>query len=301
MKDYAIGSLAQIEVSARTGIWDAHKGCAAIAGALLLAQQLVKKDAAGAVEAQVKLQLGTDLNPAPSKEVISRTVFIKRILAELKVDARQPKGLGHDVIYSAYVLRALEVFEINPWNSLLESLTKLVRDVKRSGPGWMTVNGKNESRPMSEAADNPYGSHWEAFACFDRPLPMEVGDMQLGHLLTHGHAIEMLERYADKALMVDLHLAYRKRMQSLRLANLEQRDHSPLPLRPVDPRDKKYWLSANEFGHMHGHVLKYAYSFLDLKRGGISEADLCAYGRIVWPDYPIEPPPRLADKTRELN
>jgi len=287
MKDYASKALAQIEASAEKGIWEAHTGCSVLAGALLVSQQLVERDAMLPIESLIRLKAGADRPPPAKTATLSRTIFAEKILRELAPDAQQPKEIGHDVIYSAYVLRALEVFEIDPWPSLLAGLTTLVRSVRRSGPGWITINGTNEHRPMSDAAKNVEEGYWETFVRFDRPLPMEIGDMQLGHLLTHGHAIEMLKGYAEKTLIADLDLAYRKRLQALGLANQEQLDRTPLPLRALDPRREAYWKSVDELGDMHGHVLKYAYSVLDLKKDGISPSDFQAFGRIVWPDHHI--------------
>lgn len=283
MKDFAIKALVQIEVSAETGIWEAHNGCSALAGALLISRGLIGTDAREGVERQIGLILGVD-RPLPTRAtVIPRAVFAEIILKELAPDAKQPKEIGHDVIYTAYVLRAIEVFQIDPWPSLLRGLTTLVRKVRRSGPGWITVNGKNEQRAMPEVGTDLKGNYWEAFADFDRPLPMEVGDMQLGHLLTHGHAIEMLKDFSEQALIEDLDEAFRRRVNALSIANRDQLDRGELPHRTVDPRKATYWKLAETLGSMHGHVLKYAYSFLDLKKDGISGADLQSYGRIVWP------------------
>jgi hypothetical protein len=44
-----------------------------------------------------------------------------------------------------------------------------------------------------------------------------------------------------------------------------------------------YWEEVDRRGDMHGHALKYAYSFLDLKSERITGADLDAFGRILWP------------------
>jgi hypothetical protein len=129
------------------------------------------------------------------------------------------------------------------------------------------------------------------FAQFGRPAPAEIGDMQLGHLLTHGHAIEILRAFGTKALMSDLDMAYRKRVRGLRAADLEQRDRTPLPRRAIDPRTRIYWELENRLGTMHGHVAKYAYSLLDLKRDLIANADLELFGRIVWPDQCTRRPP----------
>jgi hypothetical protein len=285
MRAFAIQALHQIEASAARGIWDAHQGCAALAGALLIQQCLVAQNAKGLIEKLARLSIGSFQGDASSTKTIPRGPFAQKLLHEIGIAAQDPKQLGHDVIYSGYVLRALDVFRIVPMASLLESLISLVRQVKRCGPGWITVNGKNEIRPLTRAEAPTGTDYWALFSRFERPLAMEQGDMQLGHLLTHGHAIEMLRHYGSATLLSDLDIAYRKRLHGLRTANGEERNTTPLKRTPVDPRLKRYWDSVTELGDMHGHVLKYAYSFLDLNKNKITNVDLQAYGRIVWPGH----------------
>jgi|GEM_PF-5908859 len=286
MNTLAIQALCQIEASSAKSIWDAHQGCAALAGALLVHQALVDSDANGLIETRIRTSLDSCRGHPGSGAAITRDSFAQRLLHEVGIHAQEPREIGHDVIYPAYVLRALDVFQIDPWDSLLESLISLVRKVKSSGPGWITVNGKNEIRPPSRAEEPSGSDYWALFSRFERPLSMEMGDMQLGHLLTHGHAIEILRGYGKASLLSDLDVAYRKRLHGLREANQEERNAVPLGRSPVDPRLKRYWESVTTLGDMHGHAIKYAYSFLDLKKNNISGADLQAYGRIVWPDRP---------------
>lgn len=286
MKAHVIAALQQIEESADRGIWDAHHGCAAIAGALLCSEGLVDMNSTRTVE-QLAAPFAplADYSPKTAERSgppLTFDIFATKLLAELAIAADEPKELRHEVIYSAYVLEALDSFEITPWESLLESVTRLVLKIKASGPGWITINGKNELCALQEADESTGADCWSEFMAFDRPLPMEIGDMQLGHLLTHGHAITLLTKFGSVALARDLNIAYRKRLRGLRLANREQTDKSPLPLRQIDPRGKPYWSAAGELGNMHGHVLKYAYSFLDLRRNRIRPEDLESFGRIVW-------------------
>jgi hypothetical protein len=293
MKSYALQALHQIEISAKSNIWDAHRGCAAIAGTLLLSQHLVSDDARPAVVANIRFTLEPNHDLPPVGTGIPREVFATGILQELANEADTPHEIGHDVIYSAYVLRAIDVFDIEPWDTLLESVITLIRKIKRSGPGWITVNGKNEVRPLADAAeDSDKFDCWEIFSQLNRPLLMEAGDMQLGHLLTHGHAIEMLRQRGSDSLVMDLELAYRKRLSTVQKANAEELDQTPLRRSPIDPRTEKYWAGVESLGHMHGHALKYAYSFLDLRKTAISATDLEAYGRIMWPAQPEASIPR---------
>lgn len=287
-KAYAVQGLLQIERTARKGIWDAHWGCAVIAGALLVAEDLVENDAKPEIEVLLKSisteQNGFEERTVPSSETVGIGLFTRQLLSELSIRADEAREIGHAVIYSAYVLRALHRFQITPWRSLLAAVVELIRKINAAGPGWITINGKNELRTLQEAKGKASTDYWTTFARFDRYLPMEIGDMQLGHLLTHGHAIQMISSQADTDLLESLDLAYRRRLRALRLANSDQKDRAPLPLRTVDPRSASYWMTAKTLGDMHGHVLKYAYSFLALRGLKITPADLQAYGRIVWPD-----------------
>jgi hypothetical protein len=288
MREFVIKALEQIEASAAEGIWDAHWGCAMIAGALLIEENLVEEEAKPLVrhllEGILMAKPGFEVKGGGVRACLPRDRFGARILSELAPGAAVPTEIGHDVIYSAYAMRALERFRIAPWESLEDRLALLVQKVKASGPGWITVNGENQVRALGEADPPPVADAWGIFAGFDRPRPMESGDMQLGHLLTHGHAIGMAKAWAGPELIRDLDLAFRKRLHGLRLASQDQRDKSPLSRRRLDPRAKDYWRLVASMGDMHGHAFKYAYSLLDLRNGQPSEDDLGAFGRIAWPD-----------------
>lgn len=285
MIDLAIRALRQIEHSAGGGIWNAHRGCAALAGALLLTQDRVDVAATDGVLAAIRAQLIEDDVSAPNSHVeISLEEFVPTLAKALAVDAERPRELGHDVIYSAYVLRAMEVFQIVPWCGLLDAMIALIGAIKWAGPGWITINGENRIWEISSSdAAELECEPWFNFLHFERPVAMEVGDMQLGHLLTHGHAIEMLRPHVSENLKARLSLAWRRRIAALRAANYEEHDPAPLPRRRVDPRSREYWQLVKELGPMHGHALKYAYSFLDTAGSEIDGAALEAFGRIVWP------------------
>jgi len=287
MREYAVKALKQIEASAKKGIWEAHWGCAVIAGALLVEENLIGEDAKASVTTLLKRLItsraGFQGEGIEDRNLLQPGQFAEKLLAELAPHAKEPSEIGHDIIYSAYVLKALDRFGITPWESLLDRVTMLVHKVKASGPGWITVNGKNEVRTLDEAERKTDADFWTIFSHFDRPMLMEAGDMQLGHLLTHGHAICMFRGCASRDLIADFDLAYRKRLYGLRRANDEQKEKPALPRRKIDPRTKGYWTLVESLGDMHGHAFKYAYSFLDLKRNHVSAADIEAYGRIVWP------------------
>jgi len=122
MRDLVAKALEQIESSAKTGIWDAHRGCALIAGALLLEDNLLDEGAKALARSLLDGLLGAGPR-APRKGStgsprLEREQFVASLVAELTPNARAPREIGHDIIYSAYVVRALERFGIAPWESL---------------------------------------------------------------------------------------------------------------------------------------------------------------------------------------
>ena len=284
MKHLAIKALAQIEASVSAGIWEAHLGCGALAGAFLIHEKFVQGPSVEAIMSRAQAQVAGATSGPRDTTSISLSRFTQAIVQEISVNAEVPKEIGHDVIYAAYVLQALHTFDIAPWSSLLDALTTQIRRIKESGPGWITLNGENQVRPLAEAVEADVCDYWRRFAQFDRPRPMEVGDMQLGHLLTHGHAITLLRHHVTDTTLAALDVAYRKRVRGLLVANESQIDQTPLRQSAVDPRHEAYWRQMKASGDMHGHVMKYAYSFLDLtKATGPSAQDLVAFGRVVWP------------------
>lgn len=283
----AVSALRQIERSAGANIWDAHRGCAAIAGTLLIERRLIAGDAVPLVADLINRQLADEGGAGlatESAEALPLIPFVRETLAELAVDADHPRELAHDVIYSAYVVRALEQHAIAPWPGLRDALRRLVQNIKSSGPGWITVNRRNEVRPLPDCDERPEQlNYWNIFSTFDRSRTMEAGDMQLGHLLTHGHALSLVTARVSPAQRGALNGGFRRRVRALDLANRDQSEHTPWLPRTLDPRTAAYWRLTERFDDMHGHALKYALSFLELCPNP-NAADLVAFSRIVWPE-----------------
>jgi len=286
MKEIAIKALRDIEASAENGIWEAHNGCAMLAGIFLVEEDLIATAAKSMVIEWLEENAASTHSSEFSREIISYDEFNARLIETLNKRATDVHEIGHDVIYSAYVLKALEFFSITPWKSLLSQMLSLVTKIKKSTPGWITVNGNNEQREFKKEDSSLPEDYWAAFSELQRPKSMEVGDMQLGHILTHGHAICMID--VDDHLKCEFYRAFRKRFHGLVRANEEEKEREPLPVRSLDPRDAAYWNYMKDQGDMHGHVLKYAYSFLSLKGSNISKEDLLSFGRILWPNNTLQ-------------
>jgi hypothetical protein len=117
-------------VASTKGIWEAHRGCAVLAGALLIHENLVSNRAKEIILAKIQSLARADEDPPDSAKETPRSLFTDRLLKEVGISAQDPKEIGHDVIYSVYVLNTLDVLRIDPWESLLEGLITLVRSVK---------------------------------------------------------------------------------------------------------------------------------------------------------------------------
>jgi hypothetical protein len=283
-KELGTRALEDIENSVRRGIWGAHDGCAVLAGIFLVEDDLIEEDAKNAVMKLLNVSNVSKNQIRNNKKFVSLADFRERLTSCLAVDAEEVRELGHDVIYSSYVLKALDSLSISPWESLLEGVVNLVSAIKESTPGWIAVNGENQSRELTKVDTSLPSAYWDAFTALDRPLQMEVGDMQLGHVLTHGHAIEMHKSYGSKESAIAFDVAYRKRLHGLLLANKEQTERAALPQRRLNPREADFWSHVSTNGDMDGHVFKYSYSFLDMNRNSLPSDALEAFSRVVWPD-----------------
>ncbi|MUT65833.1 hypothetical protein [Paenibacillus sp. NEAU-GSW1] len=98
---------------------------------------------------------------------------------------------------------------------------------------------------------------------------MEKGDMQRGHLLTHGHSITELKHAFHDAELASLDNSLFTRMDILAYANgLEKNQDECTPSITVSagsPWEELYWEQALS-DCRHGHYYKYAYSYLKLNR-----------------------------------
>ena len=146
MRRFVAKALEQIASSAETGIWDAHRGCALIAGALLVDDGLIDDEAKALARRLLDGISGAfpkvSRKASAGSTLLSREHFLANLVSELAPNARSPKEIGHDIIYSAYVMKALDRFDITPWESLRDQVMLLIRKIKASGPGWITINGE---------------------------------------------------------------------------------------------------------------------------------------------------------------
>lgn len=254
-----------------------------LAGLFLIEEELISDGAKRRVREWINERVHSDYETLPSGRDITFDEFRNTITKELRNQASEVHELGHDVIFSAYVLKALQHFDIKPWESLMISMCELIQSIKNSTPGWITINGENQRRNLETEDQTLPNDYWGAFASLDRFAEMEAGDMQLGHILTHGHAIKML--HVNGKLTQQFNRAFSKRLHGLISANNDQKSGTPLMKKYLDPREESFWEHMKEHGD--SHVLKYAYSFLSLRQKELKAEDFPTFGRIMWPNKSI--------------
>ena len=121
-RDYAAGALEDIAASASHGTWGAHAGCAVLACVLLIEEDLVEQDARDSVRRVLDSSGIRPNGRAGHGAKIGFDEFKDRLISQLKVDAHEVKEIGHDVIYSSYVLKALDFLSLSPRESLLAGM-----------------------------------------------------------------------------------------------------------------------------------------------------------------------------------
>jgi len=281
-----------IEASS-SNIWDGHWSCAALALVRLLEDQLVPSE----LEELVRRNLDRIVEEHPNAETYQADEayedFHPGLIDLLMRNSGSANALGHDVIYAYYMLDSLAVVEVPATAELFHAMTKLLNGFAEAGPGFVTVNGVNRViHPDGVGATArrfrlDAGSVLDLFHSFSRSPRMEAGDMQLGHLLTHGHAIAELKPTTGHRNLDPLDDAYFTRIDILSHANaLEAADGAAERERmnPADagsPLEPTYWERALS-DNRHGHYYKYAYSYLQLhRRAGRQPADYGSFSRIL--------------------
>ena len=265
---WAIDSIAGFQ-----SIWNPHAGCAVLAGQALLEEQLIAPEARPYVQSLVDAIMRD--NPLLHSASSGSTTFASRedFLTVLAQDAPAICELGHDWIFSSYVLAATSTHPDLDEASIWNSMNRLVSAIRSADPGYVTINGVNTVLPAPDQAGvEPLDLQTPddilaCFANFSRSARMEKNDMQLGHILTHGHAIYRLRQMGFHDLAKSAASSLEARLSLLTDANTLETEFTPFELFSLDPADASFWKIAQEKSpRQPDHLLKYTYSFLDLRK-----------------------------------
>ncbi|SFE12536.1 hypothetical protein SAMN04487969_101188 [Paenibacillus algorifonticola] len=277
--------------SSQTNIWEGHWACAVLALNGVLEEKLVP----AALEATIRKNLEKTVEEHPNEKQYRMDKeyagFRDGILSVLVQRDQSCHALGHDVIYAYYILETLSRSKVPATAELYNAMTKLLDEFAASGPGYVTINESNiiidpEGTPAT-AIRVPLTPAvvLDLFHNFQRPYQMEKGDMQLGHLLTHGHSILGLQQEFHEPGIVQLETSLFTRLDVLAYANgLEnnQAEYDPAFTTTMSsPLEQPFWEQAFTDSR-HGHYYKYAYSYLKLHQmAGRNPSDFRSFSRIL--------------------
>lgn len=277
--------------SSQSNIWEGHWACAVIALIQLLDEKLIPRSLEAMIRKNLDKMVEEHANEQQYRANMEFAGFRTGIINLLVQNNRSCHALGHDVIYAYYILDMLSRSTILATAELFDAMALILRGFAVSGPGFVTVNGKNvviepDSIPITVSRNQlTPNSVLNLFHGFQRPNQMEKGDMQLGHLLTHSHAIVELKQAYPGYESSDPDAALFTRMDILTYANkLEENatdSELTVPETMNNPLETSYWERACA-DNRHGHYYKYAYSYLKINRmAGRSSADYRSFSRIL--------------------
>lgn len=261
--------------SAESNIWEGHWACSVLALVQLLEENLVPKKLEACIRKNLDKIIDEHANEQLFRENKEYKGFSEGIIKLLVQNSNTCNSIGHDVIYTYYVLDLFSRSDVVATEELFNAMVKLLNGFASSGPGFVTINGDNivikpQDTPKTVARIqlNP-DSLLNFFHGFSRPSPMEKGDMQLGHILTHGHSIVELKRAFSASPLDCLDVGLFDRMDILTYANeieaIVTEQNSPYKKDILNPFEQAYWEQAL-VDSKHGHLYKYAFSYLKLHR-----------------------------------
>ena len=246
-----------------------HFGCAVIA-AYFLAKEF-RLDAATVTALRMAMDTMIAGNPTffpTSPESPPVVDGEQRIVAALEASIDRFTTIGHNVIFAALALKALRERGSAISEHEATGIAAVIRKMNEEGPPQeifgMPVSTETtpDMVPYADERDLATTTIMEAMK-LERVYP---GGFQgyTCHLLTHGHALIVLERLGYRDLARRGHLPHR--LQAAQLCVLhdwtEKRD--PLEPLPFSPLEAAFW--NHPFPHMWwgGHVFKYAYHHTSL-------------------------------------
>jgi hypothetical protein len=277
--------------SSQSNMWEGHWACAVIAMTELLEEKLVPACLEDLIRKNLVKTVEEHANEQQYRVNKEYKDFSAQMIRLLVQKYHTCHALGHDVIYTFYLLSMLSRSDIPATVELFDAMGKIVSNFAASGPGFVTVNGENividPDGVPNTGVRLPLTPETvlDLLHNFQRPVQMEKGDMQLGHILTHGHAILEMKQAYRHYVHDNLDPAFYTRINLLAYANTleEKRVASDLAVPEIElnPLEPSYWEQALAESR-HGHFYKYAYSYLRLYRmAGRSPSDYGLFQRIL--------------------
>ncbi|MFS0916730.1 hypothetical protein [Brevibacillus sp. 179-C 1.1 NHS] len=277
--------------SSQSNIWEGHWACAVIALTNLLEEKLVPAKLEDLIHKNLVKIVEEHANEQQYRINKEYEDFPAQMIRLLVQNNHACHALGHDLIYTFYLLSMLSRSDIPATAELFDAMGKIIRSFAASGPGYVTVNGENIVIDPDGIPNTGVRLQLtpelvlDLLHNFQRPLQMEMGDLQLGHILTHGHAIVEMKQAYRHYVNDNLDSAFCTRINLLTYANSLEKNQvefdtvvTETELNPLEP---SYWEQALAESR-HGHFYKYAYSYLRLCRlSGRDPSDFRVFQRIL--------------------
>ncbi len=276
----------------RTGdLWHAHYGAGAIAAYFWVRENRLTALAAGSVTAEAKAMLrqhGTHISHTASpSERMPLEEAEARIADALEHTIGELHWVGHQVIYGAISLKAIR--ELDGWGTVeeIEQIAQLIESFERTIPGrsWVNTTVKEIRHMQLDENDNfPEILHpiqlsqfiLEELGAFRTIYQAEAHHDLIGHMLTYGHALNMLYELGYQALFYKGIPPFLKMVKALRLSrDIDLTPEAATLQSPVDmlplaqaersralPHELEYWLKDRRCRDWYGgHIFKFPFSF----------------------------------------
>lgn len=285
----------------RTGdLWHAHYGAGAIAAYFWVRENRLSSLAAGSVTAEAKAMLRkhgiNEELQSPRGEMLEREEAEARITEALDRTIGELHWVGHQAIYGALTLKAIR--ELDGWGTEqdIERMVELIDSFEKTIPGrsWLNTTVKEirslkiddtDEFPRIDGPEQLSRLILDELGAFPAIYQAESHHDLIGHMLTYGHALNILHELGYPALFHKGIPPFLTMIKALRLSREAVGEdgqwtlQSPvdvLPLVPAErstalPHELEYWLTDRRSRDWNeGHVFKFPFSFYHHTRNGNS-------------------------------
>ncbi|PFW54488.1 hypothetical protein COL13_23715 [Bacillus cereus] len=270
-------------------IWHAHFGAAAIASYFFVKDNNIDEETARNIYSQTRMMLNKQKisEIINHKEEIDFQIAENMIIKSLEHTIDELHWVGHNVIYAALSLLAMQ--ELRNWGNHqdIEGITNLILSFQKTIPGrsWIGFKTKEvkqlsiEGEIQSELKSPKQLSKFilNELTKFNIIYRAESHHDLIGHMLTYSHAINIMYDLGHRDIFQRgirplLKLVYVLRASQKLKPNTEINLHSPIDRLPlieskranVLPIENIFWAKDySELDWDFGHVFKFSYSYFD--------------------------------------
>ncbi|CAI8940187.1 hypothetical protein EMIT07CA2_40578 [Brevibacillus sp. IT-7CA2] len=128
--------------SSQSNMWGGHWACAVIALTELLEEKIVPAKLEDLIRKNLDKVVEEHANEQQYRANTEYEEFPAQMMRLLVQKSHTCHALGHDVIYTFYLLSMLSRSHIPATAELFDAMGKMVSSFAASGPGFVTVNGE---------------------------------------------------------------------------------------------------------------------------------------------------------------